>query len=137
MIVAVVAGFVGLVAVVVALARDRPLDLPAPSGPDWEGLPAPDDVTRVGFPLAVPGYDPAHVEAHLDAVRRAYEDVLDVLPPQVLERARFRAALRTGHEHVPAAEAALAVPAMPSPTQESDEEALRTVVALAHLADRR
>ena len=137
MFVAVVAGLVGLVAVVVALARDRPLDLPPPTGPDWDSLPAPDDVTRVSFPLTVPGYDPAHVEAHLDAVRRAYEDVLDVLPPQVLERARFRAALRAGREHVPAAEESLAVPAMPSLAEETDEEALRTVVALAQLADRR
>ena len=139
MTVAVVASLVGLLAVVVALAKDRPLDALPPAGPAWDTLPSPDDVTRVTFPLAVPGYDPVHVEAHLDAVRRAYEDVLDVLPADVLERARFRSAMRAGREHVPVAQhpmGALAWPDVARAPVDSDQEALRTVAALSQLEQR-
>ena len=136
MTVAVVASLVGLVTVLVALARDRPLEAVEPAGPDWTSLPAPDEVTRVAFPLAFPGYDPAHVEAHLDAIRRAYEDVLEVVPTEVLERARFRFSVRGGHEHVPLGERSVVLPPPDALTAESDEEALRSLAVLAQLEQR-
>lgn len=136
MTVAVIASLVGLLTVLIALAKDRPLDVVAPGDPAWDTLPSPDDITRVELPLAFPGYDPAHVDAHLEAVRRAYDDVLAVLSPELRERARFRAALRSGAEQAAQPGQALALPPL-APTQvDPDQEALRTVAALAHLEHR-
>lgn len=97
MAVVVVACLIGLVAVALALLRDRPL-ADRLRAPDWDPLPAPVDVARVDFPLAFPGYDPATVELTLETLNDAYADLLAVAPPAVVERARRRAALRAGRE---------------------------------------
>ena len=94
--VAVVASLLGLVVVLVAYYRDTSLAEVAPAEPDWDLLPAPSDAARSDFPLAFPGYDPATVELHLDRLAGAYADLLAVAPPEVVERARRRAALRLG-----------------------------------------
>jgi len=86
----------GLVSVLVAVYRDSALDTGAPVGPAWEPLPMPSDIARFEFPMSVPGYDPASVELHLETLRRAYEDLVAVAPPEVLARARRRAAERAG-----------------------------------------
>lgn len=41
-------------------------------GPRWAGLPSPADIQRHDFPLAVGGYDPLAVDAHLRAVSDAF-----------------------------------------------------------------
>jgi DivIVA domain-containing protein len=96
MIVAVFACLVGLIAVIATLLRDSAVEEPGPSAPGWEGLPGTSDVARADFPMAMPGYDPATVELHLDEVARAYADIVDAAPPEALERARERHRMRTG-----------------------------------------
>lgn len=96
MLVAVVVCLLGLGVVLTAVYRERPLPPPPAPSVDWEPLPTIAEVSRTDFPLAFPGYDPATVEAHLDALRRAYADLLAVAPPEVVHRARRRAAIRTG-----------------------------------------
>lgn len=80
MLVACLACLAGLVVVIVALARDEP---PVRRAPPTLATPA-----RLDFPLASPGYDPAAVEAYLEAVARALADLLSVAPPEIVERAR-------------------------------------------------
>lgn len=41
-------------------------------GPRWVGLPGPADILRRDFPLAIGGYDPRAVDAHLRAVSDAF-----------------------------------------------------------------
>ncbi|MDP8969828.1 MAG: DivIVA domain-containing protein [Actinomycetota bacterium] len=94
--VAVTVCLIGLVVVLVTLHRDEPLEVPGPQEPDWDLLPTPSDVARVEFPLSFPGYDPATVEVYLDTLARAYGDLMAVAPPEVVARARRRAALRRG-----------------------------------------
>lgn len=139
MVVAVVASLAALVIVLVAYARDEPLD-PAPPGPRWGPLPSPSDVAQVELPLALPGYEPAAVEATLSALGDAYADLLAVADARTLERARHRAALRLGV----ATEVATEGPAVPTGTAEAgtgapgerDElEALRTEAALAWISE--
>lgn len=97
MVVAVFACVLGLAVVAWALYRDDPLPVPAPrSAPDWGPLPEPADLVRLEFPKTVPGYDPASVDAHLDALAVAYRDLLAEAPPEVVARARRRAAARRG-----------------------------------------
>jgi DivIVA domain-containing protein len=96
MLVAAVACLLGLAVVLLVVYADGPLEPPAPREPDWELLPTPGDLARADFPLAFPGYDPASVETHLDLLRRAYTDLLAVAPPEVVQRARQRAAMRAG-----------------------------------------
>lgn len=93
MLVPAVVCFVGLIAVLWAIWNEPPPPEPALVA-DLAGLPTPADVARAEFPLAVPGYDPAAVEVRLDAIARAWADLLAVTPPEVLERARQRIALR-------------------------------------------
>ncbi|MDQ3538239.1 MAG: hypothetical protein M3415_05530 [Actinomycetota bacterium] len=96
--VAIIASLVGLIVVLLAYYRDTQLGDAGPPEPDWDLLPLPADVARADFPLAVPGYDPATVELHLDTLVLAYADLLAVAPPDVLERARWRVAVRRGLE---------------------------------------
>jgi hypothetical protein len=104
MVVPVVAVLIGLLAVLVALSRDREAAAHAVTGPDWDPLPEPADLARVTFPRALPGYDPATVEVTFETLIGAYVDLYAAAPPDVRERARRRAAARTGVEIPPAPE---------------------------------
>ena len=139
--VAIVASLLGLVAVLVAYYRDPPLAERGVRLPDWDVLPDPGDLARVEFPVAVPGYDPATVEFHFDLVTRAYADLLAAATPEVITRARHRAAVRLGLDpellpppttraaEPPTAHTALAA----APDEGADAEALRAEAALADL----
>ena len=136
--VAIVASLLGLVAVLVAYYRDPPLAERTVAPPDWDVLPSPGDLARVEFPVAVPGYDPATVELHFELLTRAYADLLAVAPPEVIARARHRAAVRLGLD--PDRPAPTVVPDTPRRTsltplasEGPDVEALRTAAALAQL----
>ncbi len=149
--VAIFASLLGLVVALVAYYRDAPVEQRGAQVPDWGLLPDPADVLRTEFPLAFPGYDPATVEFSFEALTRAYADLLAVAPPEVVERARARAALRTGADVPPdaagTAAAARATPPPPTrvasvapvqrsslaPAPAADEEALRAEAALADL----
>ncbi|HWB72447.1 MAG TPA: DivIVA domain-containing protein [Egibacteraceae bacterium] len=135
--VAVLLCLVGLAVVLVVLARDEPVDVPGPQAPDWDLLPTPADVARVEFPLSLPGYDPATVEVYLDALAGAYEDLLAVATPEVLARARRRAALRRGlaggDAEAEAGGGQLPARSTIAPAAGDDAEALRLEAALAAL----
>lgn len=149
MTVAIVAGVLGLIAVLVAYYRDAPGKEQGVVAPAWDLLPDPSDVARTEFPMAVPGYEPATVEMHFDLLTRAYADLLASAPPEVIARARHRAAVRQGIEppeepqETRAAPAPAAVAAPPLPPRRStlaplssegaDAEALRAEAALADL----
>jgi len=127
----------GLVVVVLAVYRDARIEDPRPAGPDWGLLPMPSDVARIDFPLALPGYDPASVETHLEALRRAYEDVVAVAPPEVLARARRRAADRAGvraEDDPPAPARTPWVRETPAGVS-GDRDALRLEAALSRVDD--
>lgn len=96
--VAIAAGVIGLIVVLVAFYRDAPVAEQRPVAPDWDLLPDPGEVARTEFPLAFPGYDPATVEFHFDLLTRAYSDLLASATPEVIARARHRAAVRRGIE---------------------------------------
>jgi hypothetical protein len=106
MVVPVIAVLVGLLAVLVALARDREAVAHAVPGPDWDPLPEPADLARVTFPRALPGYDPATVEVTFEALVAAYVDLYAAAPPEVRDRARRRATARAGVHEPPAPPAA-------------------------------
>lgn len=139
--VAIAASVVGLLVVLVAYYRDEPLEQRRLHHPQWDLLPDPADLARTEFPLAFPGYDPATVEVHFDTLARAYADLLAVAPPEVVARARRRAAVREGLDPAdprgharddlspPVPEAA----AVATPAEAPDAEALRAEAALAHL----
>jgi hypothetical protein len=138
--VAIVASLLGLVVVLVAYYRDPPLEERRVRVPDWDVLPDPGDLARIEFPIAVPGYDPATVEFHFDLLARAYADLLAAATPEVVARARHRAAVRQGldPEQLPPpvtraadqpADSALA----PVADEGVDAEALRAEAALADL----
>lgn len=147
MLVGALAAVVGLVAVLFALYRDGEIQAPQLAQPDWDLLPTPADVARIEFPLSFPGYDPPSVELHLDLLRQAYADLLAVCPPEVIARARQRAADRAGvvvdegeppptaltdePDQEPAAEDALATGA--GAGAGADEEALRLEAAMARV----
>lgn len=152
--VAIAASVLGLIVVLVAFYRDEPLEERTREPTHWDLLPDPNDIARTEFPLSFPGYEPATVEFHFDLLARAYADLLAVAPPEVIARARHRAAVRRGVQ-LPDAEAAPAstaagatVPATrqaatpPRPAASSlaaagdegpDVEALRAEAALADL----
>lgn len=140
MAVAIAASLLGLVAVLVAYYRDPPLAERTVAAPDWDLLPSPGDLARIEFPIAVPGYDPATVEFHFDLLTRAYSDLLAVASPEVIARARHRAAVRMGldPDEVPPPPSR-APDTMPAPTalaahdEGPDAEALRAEAALADL----
>jgi hypothetical protein len=93
MLVVTVTSLVGLVVIAWAVHRVDRAEDPAVV-PDWEAIPVPSDLTQIDLPVTYPGYDPASVEAALDAMRQAYTDLYVAAPPEVIERARRRAALR-------------------------------------------
>ena len=138
--VAIVASLLGLVAVLVAYYRDPPLAERRVAAPDWDLLPSPGDLARIEFPVAVPGYDPATVEFHFDLLTRAYSDLLAVAPPEVIAKARHRAAVRLGldPDQIPppptrTPEAAAGDSALVAQGEGADAEALRAEAALADL----
>ncbi|MGH8906350.1 MAG: hypothetical protein ACRD0K_07515 [Egibacteraceae bacterium] len=69
---------VGLGVVLIALRRDEPLRAPAPPAPQADTVPAPVDIVRADFRMSWPGYEPAAVQAHLEAVARAWAGMLAV-----------------------------------------------------------
>lgn len=85
MLVAFIVCLAGLVVVIVALARDDP----PVRRPRADTLPTLAEAPRLDFPLTSPGYDPAAVEAYLEAVAHALADLLAAAPPEVVERARL------------------------------------------------
>jgi hypothetical protein len=116
MVVAVIAGVIGLLTVLLACYRqDATLDPPRDPDPGWEPLPAPNDVARPTFPAAFPGYDPAAVDATVEALLVAYEELWAAAPPDVRERARRSAARRRGVE----------APAPAPPPGETEPPAMR------------
>lgn len=146
--VAIAASVLGLLVVLVAFYRDAPIHERTREPKHWDLLPDPNDIARTEFPLAFPGYEPATVEFHFDLLTRAYADLLAVAPPEVIARARHRAALRRGielpHDELPTAAAPAQrwgstsrTPASSSLASSSDEgadvEALRAEAALADL----
>jgi DivIVA domain-containing protein len=148
MLVGALAAVVGLAAVLFALYRDGEIETREVTKPDWDLLPTPADVARVEFPLSFPGYDPASVELHLDLLRRAYADLLAVCPPEVVNRARQRAADRAGvdiEDSEPPPTALTEDPdAEPQPVDAfaespgagapgADQEALRLEAAMSHV----
>lgn len=144
MTVAIIAGVVGLAAVLVAFYRDPPVEEHRVRDPDWDLLPDPGDVARTEFPMAMPGYEPATVELHFDMLTRAYADLLACATPEVLARARHRAAVRRGIEppgdgdprgtpgRAAPRRAPRSTPASPS-AQGEDDDALAAEAALADL----
>lgn len=143
MYVAIVASLVGLVVVLVAYYRDPPLRPHRLQPQDWDVLPMPADIARIEFPMAFPGYDPATVEHHFDLLTRAYSDLLAAAPPEVIARARQKAALRQnidlGPVSVPVAEVPPADETSLTPLvrEGPDLEALRAEAALSDLDDQR
>lgn len=93
MLVVAVACAVGLAAVLVVLYRDEPLPARRTAA-DWGPLPSHAEVIGTTFPLSFRGYEPGTVDAHLERLRQAYDDLLAVAPPDVIARARERAAQR-------------------------------------------
>jgi hypothetical protein len=134
MMFAVVLCLLGLALVLVAVYRDEAMDAPGPALPEWEPVPSPSEVGRSDFPLAFPGYDPASVEVHLDLLRRAYTDLYEVTTPELRERARQRALLRSGRDPGPPG---TRLPAEDDPGEDDQwdgvvpEDALRVEAALA------
>lgn len=138
MAVAIVASLLGLLAVLLAYYRDPPLAQRGIRTPDWDVLPDPAEVARLEFPIAIPGYDPATVELHFDLLNRAYADLLAAAPPEIIARARHRAAVRRGID--PDAIPVRSPARPPSDTaltpivaEHADAEALRAEAALADL----
>lgn len=141
--VAIAASVLGLLVVLLAYYRDPPIEERSLVPTHWDLLPDPNDIARTEFPLSFPGYEPATVEFHFDLLTRAYADLLAVSPPEVIARARHRAALRRGihlpgDEMPPPGPSTAARPAVPStlaPASDegSDVEALRAEAALADL----
>ncbi len=97
MLLAAVVVLAGMAVVLWALYGE-PLPEPVAATPMGWGsvLPTPADIGRAAFPTVLRGYDPATVDAHLDAAARAYADLLAAAPPEVVARARERAATRLG-----------------------------------------
>jgi hypothetical protein len=144
MTVAIVAGVLGLAAVLIAYYRDPPIAEQRVVQPDWDLLPDPSDLARTDFPLAIPGYEAASVEIHFDTLSRAYADLLASATPDVIARARHRAAVRQGIELPNEGVDEPATPARVSPiadrstvnplsVSKADSEALQAEAALADL----
>jgi hypothetical protein len=156
MLFVIIVSVLGLLTVVVALhAQQEPLPEPGPAPPDWDGVPTPSDLARVSFPLRVPGYDPATVDATFHQLAQAYGDLLAESDPATVARARRRSLRRMGldpdtggsegaastavsapTEAHPTAAAAtegeVTAPGEPrsTPAGESDQAALRAAAAL-------
>jgi DivIVA domain-containing protein len=139
MVLAFVLCGVALAAVLVAVYLDEPVADSGPSGPVWDLLPTPSEVARVEFPMSYPGYDPASVDLHLDAVARVYADLLALTPGEIQQRAARRVAERTGRPPPQAAgpgtAATVTAAAAVNPAVQAgdDGEALRAEAGLANL----
>ena len=143
--VAIAASLIGLVVVLVAYYRDAPVAERSLDLSHWDLLPDPAEVARTEFPLAFPGYEPATVEFHFDLLTRAYADLLAVAPPEIVARARSRAAMRLGIElpegddtplpvsHAPPAAVQERTALAPLTPEGADIEALRAEAALSDL----
>lgn len=79
-ILAAVVAVLMLGVVVVALLHGRVDEAERPAVPEWS-LPSPRDLADPRFPLAWQGYDPDHVDAWVEGVRRAQEELWSVLGP--------------------------------------------------------
>ena len=107
MVVAVLAGCLGLLAVLLALYAE-----PQPRPPRGArasfgvqpvpvaSLPSPQDLRPPDFRLRPLGYDPVGVDVHVEMLRRAYRDLYAEATPEVLARAAQR---RSGAARAPAA----------------------------------
>ena len=126
---AAVVTLAGVAVVLIAWYRDRPRQTAA--APELDLLPAPADLRRVDFPLAVAGYHPTRVELHIEALARAYETLYEVAPPEVRAEARRAAARRRGVELTDVAVSAPAARPPRSVVAGPDVDALRTEAALA------
>lgn len=137
--VVVLASLAGLAVVAVALLRDEPI-VPrgaVVAGPRWQGLPEPADLARVSFPFSIPGYDPAAVDVHFEALVRAYETLWSAAPEDIRHRARLRAEARAGRldppDETPVEEFTAAAVPPPPEQSETDAEALAAEAALSRL----
>jgi DivIVA domain-containing protein len=140
MAVAIAACLIGLATVLAALYRDSEvLEVPGTPQHDWDGLPVPADISRAPFPLAFRGYDAVAVEAHLDAVATAYGELLAVVTPEQLDRARRNAARRAGRPLAVADERSTtgSLPGVPHADQPPSDlpERLRLEATLAAIPD--
>lgn len=91
-----VVGLAALTVVVAAVLTAR-RGGSAPQRPSWT-VPTPDQIRSTGFPLAWPGYDAAHVDALLDAVAAAYEELYAAAGPEAIARARAGVVDRRGRD---------------------------------------
>ncbi|HWH31277.1 MAG TPA: hypothetical protein VNU01_01255 [Egibacteraceae bacterium] len=141
MLVAAVTTLLGAVVVAAALLRDEPMTPRGAAGarPAWQGLPEPADLARTSFPQALAGYDPASVDVHFERMLRAYEDLWAVASPELRERARMRAASRSGappeQAETHARDDDVTAVAVPEPPDlgETDADALAAEAALARV----
>lgn len=88
-----VACAVGFLATVLGLFGGGRVTLRGARPPVWL-MPTPSDVGRARFPLTLQGYDPEHVDMHLDAVAAAYEALYLAAGPQIVAQAEERLAAR-------------------------------------------
>ena len=96
---------------VVVMLRDREVPRDEVRGADWL-LPTPVDIREPDLGFAWQGYDPRQVDALLDAVAVAYEELLLAAGPSALRRAESRVASRRGREHE-----------VPPPVESADHDA--------------
>lgn len=82
---------VGFLATVLGLLGGGRVTRRGPRPPLWL-LPTPSEVGRVRFPLTLQGYDPEHVDVHLDALAAAYEALYLAAGPQIVAEAEERLA---------------------------------------------
>jgi DivIVA domain-containing protein len=142
MIVASVACLVGLLVTLVALARDGPLAPRTRVPPALPVMPTAADITHVDFPMAWPGYDPAAVDLHLEAVAKAWSELMAATPREIVERAERLAALRASipfakEEPEPPAPREAPPSTLAGTDPEAPGEALRTHAALELLSTAR
>lgn len=79
-ILAAIVGGLMLAVVVVALLASREDEQVRPVVPTWS-FPRPSELRDPGFPFAWQGYDPDHVDAWIEGVRRAQEELYAALGP--------------------------------------------------------
>ncbi|MDX1659035.1 MAG: DivIVA domain-containing protein [Nitriliruptorales bacterium] len=106
---------------VVVLLRDGEVPRGEARRPEWL-LPTPADLREPRFGFAWQGYDPAEVDALLDAAAVAYEELVLAAGPGALSQAEARVASRRGREHeiVPPAAEDLDGGSPASPSQGDD-----------------
>ncbi|MDX1619749.1 MAG: DivIVA domain-containing protein, partial [Nitriliruptorales bacterium] len=82
-----------LVGTLWVLFRDDAIPRPAVERPDWL-VPRPQQIREARFSLVWQGYDPEEVDALLDQVAVAYEELLLAAGPSGMSRAESRVAER-------------------------------------------